>query len=133
MKGTYCLIINVKTDFESKIGSLGKIKFGKGRYIYVGSALNNLEKRIARHIRKRKQKHWHIDYLLANKNSVIERVFYKEAHRKEECRIAKKIAAYGTPLRNFGSSDCHCKSHLFKINNDKIDWAVIGMELYKLA
>lgn len=47
MKGTYCIIVNVKIDSQIKVGSLGKLKFAKGHYVYVGSALNNLEKRRA--------------------------------------------------------------------------------------
>jgi Uri superfamily endonuclease len=128
MKGTYCLIINVGTDFESRIGSLGKLKFEKGCYVYVGSALNNLEKRIARHLRRRKQKHWHIDYMLANKNSAIQQVFFRESRTKKECQIARKIATYGTGIRNFGSSDCGCESHLFRIARPEIKWIEIGMK-----
>ena len=37
-----------------RIGSLGKITFKKGFYAYVGSAMNNLEKRVQRHLRKKK-------------------------------------------------------------------------------
>ncbi len=55
MKGVYCLIIKVKTDIIQKIGALGKIKFDKGIYVYVGSAQNNLKKRIKRHLSKNKK------------------------------------------------------------------------------
>lgn len=147
MKGTYCLIINVKTSFELKVGSLGKLKFRKGHYIYTGSALNSLKGRITRHLVKKKQKRWHIDYLLANKNSDVEMVLYKESGVKDgrypasgrqnglsqECQIAKKIATYGTGIRNFGCSDCGCESHLFRITRDKIRWVKMGMKLYDPA
>jgi len=91
--------------------------FDHGIYVYVGSAQNSLEKRIARHFRKKKKKFWHIDYLLENENVKIITVFYKIAPRREECRIAKKINSIGSPIKGFGSSDCKCKSHLFKLNN----------------
>ena len=75
MKGTYCLIINVKKDVKIKIGKvLGEIEFKKGCYLYVGSAMNSLEKRVQRHLSKDKKKHWHIDYLLLNDSSNIENV-----------------------------------------------------------
>ncbi len=129
MKGTYCLIINVKTDFESKIGSLGKLQFEKGHYVYVGSALNNLEKRIARHLRRTKNKHWHIDYLLTKRNVQVEKVFYKESEEKQECRIAGIISSYGVGVANFGSSDCKCRGHLFRIYGScKIQWSANGMK-----
>ncbi|RLF60544.1 MAG: GIY-YIG nuclease family protein, partial [Thermoplasmata archaeon] len=64
MKGSYVLIINLKKEKEIEIGRLGRILFNKGYYAYVGSGLNNLEKRVGRHLRKNKKKKWHIDYLL---------------------------------------------------------------------
>lgn len=121
MKGTYLLIINIKKPVIIKIGLLGKIKFDKGDYVYVGSAMNNLEKRIKRHLKKSKdkKKYWHIDYLLANKNVKIIRVLKKESNKKQECEIARKIVKIGQAIKNFGSSDCKCKSHLFEIKNLK--------------
>jgi len=128
MKGTYCLVINVESDSETKVGSLGKLKFEKGHYVYVGSAFNNLENRIARHLKSRKQKHWHVDYLLMSRNAVVEEVFYKQSEKKEECKFAKIISRYGTAVTNFGSSDCDCKGHLFKIDKPgKIEWSANGM------
>lgn len=51
MKGSYCLIINIKKDTEIKIGKkLGFINFKKGCYVYVGSAMNCLEYRVKRHL-----------------------------------------------------------------------------------
>lgn len=75
---SYCLIINIKKDTEIKIGKkLGFINFKKGCYVYVGSAMNCLESRVKRHLSDNKKKHWHIDYLLLNKNSKIEKSIYK--------------------------------------------------------
>ena len=131
MKGAYLLIIKVRKNIYPKIGSLGKIKFKKGNYVYIGSALNNLEKRIARHLRKNKKKFWHIDYLLANKNAKIKKIAYKKSDKKQECEIARKIAKHAMPIKNFGSSDCKYESHLFKINKknlNKIKWFVSGMK-----
>jgi len=115
MKGAYCLLIDVKKDIKLKIGKLGRLNFKKGNYVYVGSALNNLDKRIERHLRNEKKKFWHIDYLLLNKNSKIKEIFYKKNNKKKECEIARKILRFGIPIKKFGSSDCNCESHLFKI------------------
>lgn len=117
MKGIYTLLIDVSKDIEVKTGSLGKIKFGKGLYAYVGSAQNNLEKRIARHLSKTKKKFWHIDYLLDNEFAKILMAFYKKSGKLEECRIAKKLTKNETSILKFGCSDCNCKSHLFRIKN----------------
>jgi len=119
MKGVYILLIKINKKIQEKIGSLGKINFNKGIYAYVGSAQNNLEKRIQRHKTKNKKMRWHIDYLLNNKSSKILKVFYKKDGKEEECRIAKKLSKNEKPILEFGCSDCKCKSHLFKIKNIK--------------
>lgn len=97
------------------MGALGKIEFRKGTYAYVGSAQSGIEKRVARHLRQERRKFWHIDYLLSQETVKIEKVLYKRAPRQEECRIAEALSELGNPLRGFGSSDCSCRSHLFKI------------------
>lgn len=111
MKGCYLLLIDLKHDKEIQIGKLGKILFKKGYYVYVGSGLNNLEKRIKRHIKKEKKMHWHIDYFLRY-GKIIE-VFYKENIVSEECFIADKFNNFFNHIHGFGCSDCKCKSHLF--------------------
>ena len=116
MKGSYILIIRVKNDLTIKIGSLGKTFFSKGVYAYVGSAMNSLEARIRRHLRNEKKTFWHIDYLLKNRNTEIIKIFYRESKNKEECKIAKTVSHYGNPVIRFGSSDCRCESHLFRLN-----------------
>jgi len=120
MKGVYILLINVGKDLQLKIGSLGKMKFDKGKYAYVGSAQNSLEKRIERHTSKNKKKFWHIDYLLDNKFTKVLDVFYKNSGKLEECRIANKLSKTEIPVLKFGCSDCNCKSHLFKIRNSDV-------------
>jgi len=120
MKGVYILLINIEKELQLKIGSLGKIKFDKGKYAYVGSAQNSLEKRIERHKSKNKKKFWHIDYLLDNKFTKVLDVFYKNSGKLEECRIANKLSKTEIPVLKFGCSDCNCKSHLFKIRNSDV-------------
>jgi Uri superfamily endonuclease len=119
MKGIYILIINVHKKIALKVGALGKIDFKKGRYAYVGSAQNNLKKRIQRHLSKDKRKKWHIDYLLMNPNAKVESVHYKEAKKDEECRIAHVLSSVEEPVKGFGSSDCKCHSHLFRLRSIK--------------
>jgi len=117
------LIIDIKKNISPIIGTLGKINFKKGKYVYVGSAQNNLEKRIARHLKKKKRKFWHIDYLLAKKNVKVINTYYKKAGKREECKIACLLALTEKPIKNFGNGDCRCISHLFrivKLNKKKI-------------
>lgn len=115
VKGAYILIIKIKKNSRIKIGALGKLFFEKGNYVYVGSALNGIEKRVERHKKKKKKAFWHIDYLLLHPESELKKVLVKEAIKKEECKIAEKIALNGIPVKGFGCSDCKCNSHLFKL------------------
>jgi len=115
LRGVYVLIIQVNEDISADVGALGKLTFKKGLYAYIGSAQNNLEQRVKRHLRKKKRKFWHIDYLLDNDATKVVKVFHKKADKTKECMIAKAIGERGEPLDGFGSSDCHCKSHLFRV------------------
>lgn len=132
LRGIYILLILVKENTSVEVGSLGEILFERGSYAYVGSAQNNLEKRVKRHLRKSKKKFWHIDYLLENEQTEILEVYYKEAKKSEECRVAKEIEKVGQPVSGFGASDCNCVSHLFKLNNLGIFRKIVRREMMRL-
>jgi Uri superfamily endonuclease len=117
VKGIYVLIIQLRTDADVTVGRLGTLHFPEGLYVYVGSAQTALEKRIERHLRKEKQLHWHVDYLLQCSSAKVLKIFCKNAGKPEECNIASKIATKGEGVNGFGCSDCRCKSHLFRISN----------------
>jgi Uri superfamily endonuclease len=117
VKGIYVLVLSVSRDIDVNVGALGSVNFEKGLYAYVGSAQNNLEKRIARHLRKTKQKFWHIDHLLDDASVEVVKVFSRKAGKSEECRVANKIGERCVSIKGFGSSDCKCKGHLFKLED----------------
>lgn len=117
MQGIYVLIIQISKSIRVYVGTLGSVYFKASLYAYVGSAQSNLEKRIERHLKKTKHKFWHVDYLLDSVGVKVLKVFYREAGKAEECLIAKNLGAKGTPMIGFGSSDCKCESHLFKIED----------------
>jgi sugar fermentation stimulation protein A len=119
-RGSYLLILSLKRNRTIDVGKLGKIRLKKGSYIYVGSAMANLTKRMERHRHLRKQHHWHIDELraVAEFRSVLA---IRSADRLE-CEIAKamsRITEWSVP--GFGSTDCSCKSHLFGISGDPVE------------
>jgi Uri superfamily endonuclease len=118
MKGSYILLIELPGDSRFHVGRLGEIAFHKGFYAYVGSALNNLEKRVERHLNKEKKRFWHIDYLL--ERAEVRGVFYIESGERMECQIAENLRACSLPFKGFGSSDCDCISHLFHSKNLEI-------------
>jgi len=117
VKGVYVLVISVSKDAKLNVGALGGVNFEEGLYAYVGSAQNNLEKRIERHLGKVKRKFWHVDYLLDDDAVRVVKAFYREAGRSEECRIARRLAERGVAVENFGCSGCGCISHLFRVED----------------
>lgn len=128
MKGSYILVVLIQKNIELIIGALGKIAFEKGFYLYIGSAMGNsgastLVNRVKRHLfsSKKKRVHWHIDYLLDNKNTSIYCVYLIPSLQKLECSIANELINVSNGcINNFGSTDCSCKSHLLYYKNFKL-------------
>jgi Uri superfamily endonuclease len=111
--GTYALVLYVTRAQTIRIGKLGAFKFPRGYYIYVGSALNGLAARIARHLRPNKKRFWHIDYLL--EHARVKQVWTHQGVERLECVWAR--AALALPRAQiiaprFGASDCACPAHL---------------------
>jgi sugar fermentation stimulation protein A len=118
-RGSYLLILHLKRRSTIRIGRLGDVSFRKGFYIYVGSAMANLSKRMERHRRIRKQRHWHIDYLRSA--AEFQAVLAIRSSARLECEIANafsEIAEWAIP--GFGSTDCSCKTHLFGMSKDPL-------------
>ena len=123
--GTYVLFIVVSQAISLEIGSLGEIKFAKGFYIYIGSALGpgGLAKRVQRHLRREKKLFWHIDYLLNSSLTEITAVAWIVDQQKLECSISQEIDELSdlvTTILHFGSSDCKCTGHLKMIKAKSI-------------
>jgi Uri superfamily endonuclease len=120
-KGAYVLFIDLRKNTPINVGRLGSFTFKRGQYLYVGSALNNLEKRIARHRSKTKKLHWHIDYLL--QFASIAKVLTVETNRKIECllnTIVSEVFPVEAVVKGFGSSDCRCQTHLWKVTPQRV-------------
>jgi len=121
MKGTYIIVIYLLENSKIKIGSLGEIDFVEGYYLYIGSAMRNkgsttLENRVKRHVSKPENKKvfWHFDYLLTNKKCVITRIYLIPSLNRLECIIAKEVSEISDNfIKDFGSTDCKCLSHLY--------------------
>ena len=134
--GVYCLILYLPKNKTMQIGKLGKIEFKKGYYCYVGSAFNNLDKRINRHRKttrnSSKKLKWHIDYL--REHCRIINVFYVVVDKKQnnlEDVLSNKIKEISnTSIDKFGASDSKCKSHLhYFVNNPTILVAKVVQKL----
>jgi Uri superfamily endonuclease len=111
LKGSYVLYIKVRRDQIVRVGGLGPVKFRKGFYTYVGSALGGIEARVSRHLRKDKRIRWHIDYLL--EKALVLGAVCLPSDIRTECLIAKRFGSRLDFVPGFGCSDCGCRSHLF--------------------
>jgi len=111
MKGIYLLLIRLSEAQAIAVGSLGVVRFQRGYYAYVGSALGGFKSRLNRHLRKDKIPKWHIDYLL--QKATIQSIIICETEERVECAIAEALSLRFESIHGFGSSDCKCPSHLF--------------------
>ncbi len=120
-RGTYVLILKASAQALVKVASLGQFTLSEGYYAYVGSAKVGIRARVGRHLRLARFKvgrlRWHIDYVLVNESiepyslvyvngSFIEHEVAQGLLRHKDTEVA---------VRGFGSSDCHCVSHFFKL------------------
>lgn len=96
-----------------KVGSLGRIRFVRGYYAYVGSARRGMRSRVARHLAREKRKRWHIDWL-TTQPGVVPIAVASTMLTSLECRIAAALSSRAhMRVDGFGCSDCECESHLF--------------------
>jgi Uri superfamily endonuclease len=108
--GAYALLIAIQAPLAVKAGE-NSATLAPGLYLYCGSARGpgGLAARIARHMRKEKRAHWHVDQLTRS-GSVLGAFVFPGG---DECALNAALEALPTPLKGFGSSDCRrCRSHL---------------------
>jgi Uri superfamily endonuclease len=115
--GVYQLWIALSRGVRVRVGSLGVIRFARGTYIYTGRAARGLRARVLRHVRGAQRLHWHIDYLLAQRNARVERVMLASTDPEDECRVNCDAANGWVAVPDFGASDCRngCPAHLWRV------------------
>lgn len=117
--GDYLVVMEMLEEMDISIGAKGIMHFPKGYYVYTGSAKKNLAARLARHQRKRKKMHWHIDYLRQKADVVA--VIPIRTQDDLEHDLAHAVDAIAQwHIANFGCTDCHCPSHLFGFTDNPI-------------
>lgn len=124
LKGSYALIIRRESGTPLTIGRLGSFAFPAGLYLYAGSALNGLESRVRRHLRRDgdKKRHWHIDYLTAI--APVCQVWWAADEMRRECEWAGIVRERGGRIvaPGFGASDCRrCPAHFLYLGTDGIE------------
>ena len=113
--GTYVMVIRISRETRIAVGKLGEFSFTEGFYCYAGSAMGpgGLTARLARHLRPRRNLHWHVDYLL--QHGLVVATWQVRSTEKLECVCAQTMLSLDgaqAPVQGFGSSDCSCETHL---------------------
>ncbi len=117
--GVYQLWLWLSGDVRVTVGRLGRFLFPAGTYIYTGRCCRALRARVLRHVQGATIKHWHIDYLLADRRAHVLRVGLASADPEMECELNQSIGRRGRCIvRGFGASDCTdgCEAHLFLVH-----------------
>lgn len=99
------------------MGRLGRFDFAAGVYAYVGSAFGpgGLRSRLRRHLKARKPRRWHVDYLRAH--AAIAAIWYGPDPREHDwAALLQGIKGAAIPVPGFGASDCSCPAHLFYLH-----------------
>ncbi|MCW9036051.1 MAG: GIY-YIG nuclease family protein [Rhodospirillales bacterium] len=115
--GSYLLLIDLEKPLILPQKQFLKTPLESGRYLYAGSAYGpgGLRARVSRHIKKRKPKRWHIDYV-TTKSAIKEALIVEDAKECDFISHLLEIEGIIVPLKGFGSSDCKkCPSHFLKI------------------
>lgn len=110
--GSYFMLLHLPRAVTIAVGSLGTRTFAAGHYLYVGTASRGLNRRMARHCRKKTAVHWHIDHLKGHADRITAIPIRSASPLEHELAAAVGKIADGC-VAAFGSSDCDCPSHLF--------------------
>ena len=116
--GVYQLRLRVSVAICVSVGKLGRITFPPGLYVYTGRAARALRARVLRHVGGARRKHWHIDYLLARRETRVQRVTLLSRDPADECAVNVDAGRTGRAVADrFGASDCRsqCPAHLWLV------------------
>ncbi len=108
-------MFSLKENLTVRVRNGKTFELKKGIYCYCGSAMGSLEKRVLRHLKRKKKPHWHIDFITTD--SRFEPVEVWAFRDKEfECKLAESLKG-NEPVLGFGATDCSCKSHLLRLKS----------------
>lgn len=111
--GAYLLVLRLEASRDIAVGSLGRLHFKRGTYVYAGSALPSLRARVERHFSSEKKLHWHVDHLRLHARPMEALVLRSD--ERLECLLNEMVGSLdgACPCApGFGCSDCGCATHL---------------------
>lgn len=129
-RGTYALLLDLREHRRLTVGKLGAFAFPAGYYVYIGSALNGLQHRLARHLRRGKILRWHVDYL--REIAEVDEAWCVVGEERLECSWMETVRSWpgATVIApGFGSSDCRCPAHLAYFG-EKPNLSALGARLW---
>jgi len=106
-RGSYLLLLRV-LGARITVGAIGPIRFRKGLYGYVGSATGRsvtLAHRLGRHLRRKKARRWHIDYLTSHRLVAPVAAYVSMGAVLSEARLAGLCAERFPAIPGFGNGD----------------------------
>jgi len=116
--GLYVIVMSLNRPVKVRVGALGMVMFGRGAYLYIGSAKRHLKKRIERHKRRKKPLRWHIDYFRKVSRWEFSVSFTGHSGECELARLVGQAVDGAIAHSRFGSSDCRCPGHLIHTTMD---------------
>jgi len=123
--GVYTLILGLDTDTQI-VTKAKMFSLREGLYVYVGSALSGLRRRLVRYVKGPARKHWHIDYLLDK--AILIAVVYSTTRQREPrpelvlSREFEKQIDLFEPIPGFGCTDLRkVKSNLYRYRNSDLN------------
>lgn len=111
--GAYVLWLRLDAPLRVSAGDRPGLLY-PGDYLYCGSARGpgGLRARLARHWRREKRPHWHVDQITLAGRPLA--AWIDEGG--DECALNAALGALPIPVPGFGSSDCpRCAAHLRRI------------------
>ena len=115
--GAYLLLVRLAAPLHLAIRTLAPATLDAGWYLYAGSARGpgGIRARVARHFRRDKRAHWHVDRL----TGAAAEILACAAPGADECDLMAALLTrpdVEAPVAGFGSSDCRaCPSHLLAL------------------
>lgn len=124
--GVYVLLFELAAPLRLTLPTRGDPVLAPGAYLYVGSAQRGLPFRLARHYRRTKRVHWHIDRVTTRVAPRLAAAW--SAPREAECRLAGLFAEHWPgAVHHFGTGDCRCPTHL--LGPVDISWLTVAESL----
>ncbi len=114
--GAYALLLALPRAVAAP-ERLGGAPLGPGLYVYAGSARGpgGIRARVARHARRGKPRHWHVDRL-TEVGRIAAAVAIPDGR---ECAVVETLRTrrgVAFPVPGFGASDCRaCPAHLLRV------------------